>query len=109
MDKVKEREALLAAIEHWKENRTKAENDELIDEDIDSENCALCKLRCKIGGCGDCIIKQIANGCSYTPWIKVKKAINDDNVSTNEIISAVDEQIKYLQSLLPILEEYDTF
>ena len=100
------REALLASIEHWKENLAAG----VFEAKIRGADCPLCNAtRDEFGNvvCEKCPVMQWTGeeSCEDSPWYDVDSAFSRGNASDFAI--AAKRQIAFLESLLPENEAPD--
>lgn len=103
----KMREAILASIEHWKENLAVG----MFEAKIQGEHCPLCNAtRPRPGAdvmCGKCPVAERTGqaDCQGSPWEGVFFARHNEN--EHEFNRYAQREIEFLQSLLPESEAPD--
>lgn len=103
----KMREAILASIEHWKENLAVG----MFEAKIHGEHCPLCNATRQRPGaavmCGKCPVAKRTGqyGCKGSPWEGVFFARYREN--EHEFHRYAQLEIDFLQSLLPESEAHD--
>lgn len=102
-------EALQASIDHWEANIARiATGDRL---QIGTEHCALCSLYFNQEGqpdvCLGCPVKEATGkgGCAGTPYMPIAILVRKQRcgipVYKYDLISACEEEVAFLRSLLP--------